>query len=55
MRMRKRPSWGVYEKNWVRFVLSYRLGEPGRTSRKIAYKQALYAMGHTSCKPFRKE
>ena len=53
--IRKRPSWSVYEKNWTRFVISYRLGEPGKASRHIAYKKALYATGLAICKPFRKE
>ena len=53
--IRKRPSWGVYEKNWTRFVLTYRLGEEGKASRHIAYKKALYVAGRTVCKPFRKE
>ena len=53
--MRKRPSWGVYEKNWTRFVLSYRLGNTGKASRKVMFKKALYATGLAICKPFRKE
>ena len=53
--MKKRPSWGAYEKNWTRFVLTYRLGASGKASRRIAYKKALYAAGRTECKPFRKE
>ena len=53
--IRKRPSWGAYEKNWTRFVLSYRLGNAGKASRRIAYKKALYATGNVVCKPFRKE
>ena len=53
--IRKRPSWGVYEKNWTRFVLSYRLGGDGKASRKVMFKKALYVAGRTVCKPFRKE
>ena len=53
--MRKRPSWGAYEKEWTRFVLTYRLGAPGKASRRVAYKKALYAAGKAVCKPFRKE
>ena len=53
--LKKHPSWGAYEKNWSRFVLSYRLGEPGKTSRKVTYKKALYITGNVICKPFRKE
>ena len=52
---RKRPSWGEYEKNWTRFVLSYRLGGAGKASRKVTYKRALYITGNVICKPFRKE
>ena len=53
--LRKRPSWGAYEKDWARFVISYKLGEPGKASRRIAYKKALYVAGNVICKPFRKE
>lgn len=53
--MRKRPDIGTYEKNWTRFVLSYRLGGDGKASRRVAYKRALYAAGKAVCKPFRKE
>ena len=53
--LRKRPSWGAYERDWVRFVLTYRLGNPGRTSRKVMFKKALYMEGRAVCKPFRKE
>lgn len=52
---KKRPSWGAYERDWVRFVMSYRLGEPGKAARSVMYKKALYAAGHTVCKPFRKK
>ena len=53
--MRKRPSWGAYEKNWMRFVITYRLGEQGKASRKVMFKKATYFAGNTICKPFRKE
>ena len=53
--LRKRPSWGAYEKDWARFVLTYRLGEPGKASRRVAYKKALFATGRMVAKPFRKE
>ena len=50
-----KPSWEAWEKECKRFILTYRLGEPGRKSRKVTYKKALYAAGRTVCKPFRKE
>lgn len=52
---KKRPSWGAYEKDWARFVMSYHLGEPGKASRKVGFKRALYLEGNRICKPFRKE
>ena len=52
---KKRPSWGAYEKNWTRFVLTYRLGASGKASRRVAYKKAKYLDGYMICKPFRKE
>lgn len=52
---RKRPSWGAYERDWARFVLTYRLGEPGKASRKVMFKKAFWAMGRVVAKPFRKE
>ena len=50
-----KPAWEAYERDWTRFVLTYRLGESGKASRRVAYKKALYAAGRTVCKPFRKE
>ena len=53
--MRKRPSWGAYERDWARFILTYRLGNPGKPSRKVMYKKAFWSMGRTVAKPFRKK
>lgn len=53
--LKKKPSWGAYEKNWMRFVMTYRLSEPGKTSRKVMLKKAKYLDGYMICKPFRKE
>lgn len=53
--MTKKPCWGAWMRKRARFILTYRLGGEGKAARKIAYKKALYAMGHTSCKPFRKD
>ena len=52
--MKKRKPW-CWMQEKARFILTYRLDGEGKAARKIAYKKALYAMGHTSCKPFRKE
>ena len=48
------PSWGAYEKNWMRFVMTYRLGDAGKASRKVTFKKASYLVGNRLCKPFRK-
>ena len=52
---RKRPSWGAYERNWMRFVMTYHLGDEGKTSRKVMFKKAKFLDGYMVCKPFRKE
>ena len=53
--MKHKERWTRWDKSQVRFILVYRLGEPGRNSRRVAYRKALYIMGRTANKPFRKE
>ena len=51
----KRPSSGKWEKEYIRFVITYRLGEQGKASRKVMFKKAKFLDGYMICKPFRKE
>ena len=50
-----KTRWEDYQRRRVRFIWIYHHGEPGKKSRKVAYRKAMYAMGRTSNKPFRKE
>ena len=50
-----KPACEAWERGCARFILTYRLGEPGRTSRKVMFKKAFWTMGRVVAKPFRKE
>ena len=54
MKMHK-ERWEVWDKAWERFIMVYRHGKPGKKSRRVAYRKALYATGRTANRPFRKE
>ena len=50
-----KPAGETWERGCARFILTYRLGEPGKASRKVMFKKAKYLDGYMICKPFRKE
>ena len=52
---RHKTRWEDYTRRRVRSIWMYLHDEQGRKSRKVAYRKAMYAMGRTSNKPFRKE
>ena len=52
--MKKRPSGCAWEKEYIRFISTYRLGEQRKESRKLIYKKASYLVGNKIFKPFRK-
>lgn len=55
MMKKHKTLWEDYERNWMRFVMTYRLGDSGKTSRKVMFKKAKFLDGYMVCKPFRKE
>ena len=55
--MTKKPCWGAGMRKRARFILTltYQHDSEGKAARNVMYKKAQYILGHTSCKPFRKE
>ena len=53
--MTRKPSWGASLRQRARAILMYQHDKEGKAARNVMYKKAQYIIGHTSCKPFRKE
>ena len=53
--MTKKPCWGAWMRKRARFILMYQHDKEGKAARNVMFKKAQYILGHTSCKPFRKE